>query len=106
MLFPGYTLTAQDIAQTLSFATGTKIHARQMSWLPIQAAQPFWPMARHLLEMRYLWQRPHSIDPSGFETLLPDFRETPVDIALLRASQHKIRPDKPMSRHAVRLATS
>jgi nucleoside-diphosphate-sugar epimerase len=103
VLFPGYTLSGREIAEIMSFALGARITAGQMPWLPLRIARPFWPMARHLFEMRYLWNRPHSVSRETFDNVLSDFRETPVDIALLRAAEHKIRPNHPMPRSKVHL---
>ena len=80
--FPGYTLSMQDLTQALSAATGRSLRLRQMSWLPIQLARPVWPMARHLLEMRYLWNRPHQLDGAAFQSLVPGFQATPLLTAL------------------------
>ncbi|HSG55275.1 MAG TPA: epimerase, partial [Paracoccaceae bacterium] len=71
MAFDGYTLSATQMAAILSDVTGRAVEARPMPWLPIQVARPFWPMARHLLEMRYLWQAPHSLDGSRLAGLCP-----------------------------------
>ncbi|MEM1064844.1 MAG: epimerase [Pseudomonadota bacterium] len=99
--FPGYTLTGQEIAQAAAAALGRPIEARQMCWLPIKLARPVWPLARYLVEMRYLWSKPHWLDGAHFDALVPDFVPTPVPLALRRALQHQIHPDKPMAGGAV-----
>ncbi len=101
--FPGYTLTGQELAQSLSRVTGRTVRATRMSWLPLYLAQPFWKMARHLIEMRYLWSKPHHLDLDRFNALLPEFRHTPLDQAIASAMQHQIDPDKPMARQSVSL---
>lgn len=83
--FPGYTLTGEELAQGLAEALGHRLRLRRMSWLPLHLARPFWPMARGLLEMRYLWNMPHGIDGSRFGDMLPEFRPTAVQEALQRA---------------------
>lgn len=83
--FPGYTLTGREIADHLSAATGHEIRLRRMSWLPVHLARPFWRVATHLIEMRYLWMIPHSLDGARLAGLLPDFRPTPVADALRQA---------------------
>ena len=75
---------------------GVKI--RRMSWLPLQLLSPFWAMAKGLLEMRYLWNKPHHLDGTRFRQLLPDFAATPLDEALQAALQFQINPDQPMAR--------
>lgn len=86
--YEGYTLSGNQMAAILG------VKATKMSWLPIYVAMPFWKMARPLLEMRYLWDKPHQMDGSALRALLPDFKETPVAEALLTAASFQINPDK------------
>ena len=58
---------------------------KHMNWLPLQLARPFWAMGRCLLEMRYLWTTAHRLDGTLIETLLPDFHQTPLDVAIASA---------------------
>ena len=83
--FPGYTLTGLDLADAARTVLGREIRLTRMSWLPLVALSPVWRMARHLTEMRYLWDMPHRLDGTGLEALLPDFRTTPRDQALATA---------------------
>jgi len=85
--FPGYTLTGEEIAAILSNALSRSVRATRMSWWPLRLAAPVSPMLRGLLEMRYLWDTPHSLDGTLFERLVPDFRSTPVEKALMRAAR-------------------
>ncbi|TCL01344.1 dTDP-4-dehydrorhamnose reductase [Shimia isoporae] len=83
--FPGYTLTGEAMVDRLSATTGRDIKLKTMNWLPIQIARPFWKLAPHLLEMRYLWNMPHRLSSSRFDELLPDFQHTPIEKALASA---------------------
>lgn len=83
--FPGYTLSTAEMAGLLSGVLGRDIRVKRMAWWPLLLAQPVWPMARHLHEMRYLWDKPHHMDAGAFEALLPGFRATPVAEALRQA---------------------
>ena len=101
--FPGYTLSGRQLAQRLEAITDHPVRLKQMNWLPLQLAKPFWPMGRSLLEMRYLWNTPHSLDGTRFAKLLPGFNPTPVDQALGAAigasrsiGQDHIHPDQSM----------
>ncbi len=91
--FPGYTVTGQEILETLCSLMERQVQLKKMSWGPFHLAPPFWPMGRHLLEMRYLWNTPHSLEGSRFEGLLPDFKMTPFRDAIAAA----IRPLDVMS---------
>lgn len=83
--FAGYTLTGSQIADALARVTGKDVRLHRMSWLPIRIAAPFWPMGRALIEMRYLWNTPHQLDPSTFDRLLPGFEHTVPQAALAAA---------------------
>ncbi|WP_170438622.1 epimerase [Ruegeria arenilitoris] len=83
--FAGYTLTGRQLAQALSEVTGAPVRLKQMNWWPIVLAQPFWKLAPHLLEMRYLWDTPHRLDGSFFDSLISDFASTPLHEALKTA---------------------
>ena len=107
VLFPGYTLSVQEMADIASACLNQKVSVSQFHWWPILAAAPFWKMGRHLLEMRYLWSMPHWLDPAPFNTVLPDFKPTDPAIALATALRglQKIGPDKPVTRGAQNILT-
>lgn len=95
--FPGFTLTARELAAALTEATGRPVAARRMSWLPLRLARPFWSMAAGLLEMRYLWDMPHRIDGAALARLLPGFTPTPPVAALASVLRKgDVDPDQPM----------
>lgn len=94
--FPGYTLTAVDLAAACSAALGKPIRIKRMAWWPIRLMQPFAPIAAPLLEMRYLWDKPQAIARNSFDAVLPDFIATPVAEALAQAIAPLIAPqDRP-----------
>lgn len=93
VLFPGYTVCGEDLAAAISAVTHRDIRLKQMSWLPLLLAAPFWRLGRHLLEMRYLWNTPHSLGRSRIEALLPGFEVTPLEEAMRQAlPQEVVRP--------------
>ncbi len=83
--FGGYTLTGTEIAQTLSRVTARGVSLKAMNWWPVHLARPFWRMATHLLEMRYLWDVPHRLDGSHLSELLGEAPQTDLDNALRAA---------------------
>ena len=89
--FEGYTLTGAELAQALAAATGFEVRAQQMSWWPLRLARPVWPMARHLIEMRYLWDTPHRLCGAKLRHLCPQYRDTPLDEALRQVAQTTLR---------------
>lgn len=93
--FPGYTLTARQMQSCIEEILGNSLETSHMSWLPFKLVRPFWPLAKHLLEMRYLWSMPHELEAVTFMRALPDFELTPVEVALTHAIAHRILPHKP-----------
>lgn len=96
--FPGYTLSGQAMAAALERVTGAPVRLKRMNYLPLWLAAPFWGMGRRLLEMRYLWSKPHHLDGSKLAQLLPEFRATPLETALTSAIEVDVDPDKTMVR--------
>ncbi|MBS8227237.1 epimerase [Vannielia litorea] len=100
--FAGYTLTGAELHGALERASGGRLALRHMPWWPLRLAAPFWPLGRHLVEMSYLWRKPHGLDPAPLAALLPEFRVTPLAEALASAIQHQIDPDEPVARGRAR----
>lgn len=80
--YTGYTLSGQELLAALNANLSRPARLSKMSWLPLQLARPFWPLGRCLLEMRYLWNTPHSLNGDLFHELLPRFQATPLAQAL------------------------
>ncbi len=80
--FEGYSLTGQQLHDTVETATGKRLKPEGFPWPALALAAPFSPMMRHLREMRYLWSMPHRLDPAPLADLLPDFTATPIDEAM------------------------
>lgn len=88
--FPGYTLSAREMAAILTRVRGRPIHVTPMKWWPLRLAQPVMPVIKHLFEMRYLWDTPHSLAGEKLARLLPGFAETLPETAF---SELQIDPD-------------
>jgi len=101
LAFPGHTLTGAELATSCGQALGRPVIARRMSWLPVHLARPVWSEARHLLEMRYLWDVPHKLDGRALDRLLPNRAQTPLASVLARALQLEIDPDQPVARGTI-----
>lgn len=104
--FEGYTLSGQEILAQVNSHLEIQARLRQMSWLPLHLAGPFWPMGRCLLEMRYLWDTPHRLDGGLLRSILPGFKATPLAEALPRCLPQKLllRRPKPANRNAQQVA--
>ncbi len=83
--FPGYSLGGEEMARVLERACGRALRRRNHDWTLFRALAPISPLLRHVLEMRYLWDRPHVLDETRFREVLPDFRPTPPVDALRQA---------------------
>lgn len=92
--FPGYTLTARELTHAIEQVTEQRLTLRQMPWWPIQIAKPFWPMARPLLETRYLWNTPHRVSSERFAELLADFEPTPLHEAIAASVPNDVDPNR------------
>lgn len=72
----GANFTINELARVLSDALGQPLQVKEFGWWQLRLAAPVWELARELMEMRYLWDTPHSLDQSKLNALLPDFRNT------------------------------
>lgn len=99
--FAGYTVTGQGLDDGIAHATGRDVRLKRFNWLPLFALAPVWRMARHLVEMRYLWREAHRVDGTQFEALVPGFETTPLHAALARAVEHQVHPDEAVAGGAV-----
>jgi len=95
--FEGFTLTLRELAGLIGTATGQPQRIRRFPWFALWLASPFWSMGRHLVEMSYLWSKPHRLDDRRFNELLPDFRQTDPLTAIASVFQNQIHPDQPMA---------
>lgn len=84
--FPGYTLSGAALAQACAEAIARPVRLKGFPWWTLQLARPFWRLAAPLLEMRYLWDKPHHIARASFDAALPGFSATPLDEALRQAT--------------------
>jgi len=91
---PSLTMTGQELADAITEVVGHPIRAKRMSWLPIRVMALVWPMGRALVEMSYLWSKPHHLDETRHAELCPTFAKTPRFDALTQALRANIDPDK------------
>lgn len=80
--FPGSTFSVEDLRAGFARLMGRSVEVRPFSWRMLRLAAPFWELARELLEMRYLYETPHWLDPQPFARLLPDFQGVDFDTIL------------------------
>jgi nucleoside-diphosphate-sugar epimerase len=83
--FAGVTFSIADMRRAFEQISGRGLRLGKFPWVMMQLAAPFWEMARELLEMRYLYNLPHSLDPAPMARVLPDFK--PLSLAEVMAVQ-------------------
>lgn len=96
--FPGYAVSGREMMRAISEITGRNLELGKMPWWGIRLASPFWRLGRELLEMRYLWDHPHSLEAARFSELLPEFVATDFDEAIAEVLPVDVNPDKTMVR--------
>jgi len=74
--FPGHAFTINDLRVELESALARPLRITTFPWWLMRLLSPVWELARELVEMRYLWDTPHSLSADTFTRLLPDFRPT------------------------------
>ncbi len=102
--FQGYTMSLDEMQRLCEDVLDRSLEQRDFAWLTIRAAGLVWPMGRHLVEMRYLWNKPHRLDGKRFDQLLPGFRETDALDALRVALGAEVYPDQSMATGARHIA--
>lgn len=76
--YAGLTLTGAELHAAFAAALGRPLRRTAFPWWLLRLAAPLLPMFRALLEMRYLWQRPHRLDDTRLRALLGTLPATPL----------------------------
>jgi nucleoside-diphosphate-sugar epimerase len=76
--YEGLTLTGRQIHQALEAVTGRTLKPKPMPWWQLKAAGLVSPMMRAVLEMRYLWERPHRLVEFRLPQLIGAVPATPI----------------------------
>lgn len=92
--FGGYSLTGRELHEALEQIAGYDLKVNSMPWGFLKLVSPFSPMLREVLEMRYLWDTPHTIDDTRLKAFLPEFNPTPLQDALKDALADKLNQPK------------
>lgn len=81
--FEGYSVNSGRMIQAVESALGNEGRGVwRFPWWILGAASPFSAMARHILDVRYLWDEPVVLDGTKLKHALPDFTVTPLDDAV------------------------
>ena len=74
----GLTVTGAELQTAFAAGLGRPLRRTAFAWWALRLAAPGVPMFRALLEMRYLWQRPHRLDDARLRALLGPVPATPL----------------------------
>lgn len=81
--FAGHTFNGQALVDALREISGqARLTARAFPWWALRLASPFHATSRELLEMRYLWQQPVTLDNTRLVGCLGTEPHTPLHEAL------------------------
>lgn len=80
--YEGITCTGEALLRAAEHAVGRSLAPATMPWWLLRLAAPFVPMCRALLEMRYLWLRPHRLDEARLASLIGVVPHTGLDTVL------------------------
>jgi len=81
----GQTVTGHELVAGLEAAAGRKLKVQRLPWFAIAAAAPFNETLREMQEMRYLWNRPVTMDNGKLVAKLGAEPHTPLAEALRTA---------------------
>ena len=83
--FPGFGLTGQQLIDALQRVSGRTLQINGFPWPLVRISGLFVPLMRELVEMSYLWRTSHAISGGKLAACLPDFKATPLDVAIADA---------------------
>jgi nucleoside-diphosphate-sugar epimerase len=83
--FEGFSLTGAELMAAVERAAGRSLKLKSMPWGILRLMGLFSPLMREVIEMRYLWNKPHRIDGAPLQAILPDFQPTSLATAMVDA---------------------
>jgi nucleoside-diphosphate-sugar epimerase len=85
MGFAGHNITGQQLVDGLKATIGKPLKLGGVPWPMLRLMSLFSPNLKGVVDMAYLWNKPHAIDGAAFAALAPDFTHTPLSQALSEA---------------------
>ena len=80
--FAGYAFTGQDLVDMTSAIMRRRLKTTRAPWGMIRMLGLINGDMRAVADMSYLWRTPHRIDGRHLASLLPDYRDTPLQEAM------------------------
>jgi nucleoside-diphosphate-sugar epimerase len=85
MGFAGHNITGQQLVDGLTATIGKPLKLGSLPWPLLKLVSLFSPNLKGVVDMAYLWNRPHAIHGAAFKALVPNFTHTPFSQALSEA---------------------
>jgi nucleoside-diphosphate-sugar epimerase len=85
MGFAGHNITGQQLVDGLTATIGKPLKLGSVPWPMLKLVSLFSPNLKGVVDMAYLWTKPHAIDGAAFNALVPNFTHTPLSQALSEA---------------------
>ncbi len=82
--YRGLAITGSELVKALEVAAGKNLRVKSFPWPIIKIMGLFSKQIHEVLEMRYLWNRPHEIDDTKLRKALPDFETMSADEVIRR----------------------
>lgn len=87
--YAGITASGRELHQALEGITGRNLKSRPLPWWIFKIIALFSPLLRAVLQMRYLWQRPHRLVGTKLDNFIGALPASSLQAALA-ASLHRI----------------
>lgn len=81
--FAGYCFSVSELKARIEAITGQQLRISRFPWWSMWLAAPVWELARELIEMRYLFETEHALDPEPLAALLPTLGERPLEAVII-----------------------
>lgn len=72
----------RQMIAAIARVVGREVRVQRFPWGLLPLAAPFWPLAREIGEMRYLWREPLRMSHAGLVAFLGAEPQTPLDAAV------------------------
>lgn len=77
--FDGFSATGREMQIAIERHIRQPLRRKYMPWGVIRVLALFRPMMREVLEMRYLWDTPHSVDGTKLSSIVGNFQRTTLE---------------------------
>lgn len=80
--YEGWSVTGRELQKVVENILGKPLKVKQLPWTMMKIIGLFSPLLRAVIEMKYLWQRPHQLSGKKLEKLIGKYSKSPLELAL------------------------